>query len=107
MRTSFQLYHIRYQLNLNAPGAAIAFSPQAGGALHPRHVPLYPDAMPISHRVLLLLRTLQAQPPEVWQRLEVDAQTLSDAERATQAYLQHVLERRLRSAALLRRVSGG
>ncbi len=82
----------------------VAFSPQAGGVLSQEAVAQHSDARPLRCSALLLMRALQTQPPEVWQRLEVDADTHAEVERATQAYLQHILERRLRSPALVRQV---
>ncbi len=84
-----------------------AFSPQLGGVLSRKAAEHCRDARPISAAALSLLRVLQTQQPEVWQQLRPEAALHDELERITQAYWHHILERRLRSQAMVHQVAQG
>lgn len=82
-----------------APGAN-AFDPALGGVICPACAPAQRVALPISDMALKLLRNLQTR-GEAMLSLTVPPRALNEAETVLSLYIQHLLERRPKSAAFL------
>lgn len=81
-----------------------AFSPQEGGTLMSAAAMLARDAFFINRSALMLLRALQTRPFEEINALSVTRDAHDGIERAMQAYISYVIERRPRSPALIRQM---
>lgn len=80
------------------------FSAAEGGVVCPRHAGLAASLTPITMLALKLLRNLQRSRFEQITALDVAPTIHNDAERVMGQYLAYVLERRLDTADLLRRL---
>jgi DNA repair protein RecO (recombination protein O) len=80
---------------------ASRLSPTHGGVLCPDHADHDRTAQAMSLSAFKLLRYLQNQPFAAIERLNISAATSSEAERILRAYLQHLLERDLKSLTFL------
>ena len=85
--------------------AANFLSLNEGGVFCPNCGPLRSDVEPIAVDVLKLLRYLQSQPWAEVKRLQVRPVLGNQVDTLLLRYLNHVLERRLRSADFLRRLA--
>jgi DNA repair protein RecO (recombination protein O) len=85
------------------PGANF-FSLNEGGVFCPNCGPLRSDVEPIAVDVLKLLRYTQSQPWSEANRLQVRPAVGQQVDTLLLRYLNHVLERRVRSADFLRRL---
>lgn len=74
------------------------FSPQDGGTLSARAAAHARDTLSLAPATLMALRALQSTPADDALNLDVPEATLHQVERAMRQYLNHVLERSLRSA---------
>lgn len=81
-----------------------AFSPLEGGTLMSAAAMLARDAFFINRSTLMLLRALQARPFDEINALSVTRDVNDQVERAMQAYVSYVIERRPRSPALIRQM---
>ena len=81
-----------------------AFSPQQGGTLMSAAAMLARDAFFINRSTLMLLRALQTRPFEEINALAVTRDIHDQIERAMQAYVSYVIERKPRSPALIRQM---
>jgi hypothetical protein len=81
-----------------------AFSPQEGGTLMSAAAMLARDAFFINRSTLMLLRALQTRSLEEIAALSVTRDVHDQLERAMQAYVTYVIERRPRSPALIRQM---
>lgn len=81
-----------------------AFSPQEGGTLMSAAAMLARDAFFVNRSTLMLLRALQTRPFEEINALSVTRDVHDGVERAMQAYVSYVIERRPRSPALIRQM---
>jgi DNA repair protein RecO (recombination protein O) len=82
------------------------FSPAEGGVLLSSIGLMARDAFYVDRSTLMLLRAMQTQPFEVVDGLSVSRDLHSHAERAMQAYLSYVLERRPKSPAFIHQLQG-
>jgi DNA repair protein RecO (recombination protein O) len=81
------------------------FSPIEGGTLSSKAAADARDVVMLSASTLTLLRALQTEAFGAIDRLDVRRQVKDEAERALQHYLDAVIERRLRSATLIRQLA--
>jgi DNA repair protein RecO (recombination protein O) len=80
------------------------FSPSLGGAVCPRCADRAPGSFPISLAALRLLRHLEKSPLEEVTSLSMRDETREEADRVLQRYIQHLLERPIRSRDFLQKV---
>lgn len=80
------------------------YSPADGGIICPACAANRPRTRPVSLRALKVLRYFQAQPFDVVEQLSLKANTHGELERVLHETLTYHLERRLRSAAFLKRL---
>jgi len=85
----------------------IAFSPAEGGVLCAEAAAQARDAIWLRRQELALMRLLQSQPYEALTGLSVPPELHEGIERAAQSYLSAILERRPRTAALIKQVARG
>ncbi|MCS7055829.1 MAG: DNA repair protein RecO [Thermoflexales bacterium] len=85
--------------------APVAFSPSQGGVLCEEAASSARDVFRLSRGGLALLRTLQTQPFEIVQMLDVAPELHEHIARALQLYIGAILERRPRTAAFLDRLA--
>jgi DNA repair protein RecO (recombination protein O) len=78
-----------------------AFSPCAGGVVCPRCRARQADALDLPDASFRVLRFLQTREWAVARRIQLTAATRGTLERVMHAYIQHLLERDLRSSDLL------
>jgi DNA repair protein RecO (recombination protein O) len=82
------------------------FSAAEGGVICPRCAVRLPSAEPISMEALRILRNLQTRPAEIVGHVHVSAATLAQAEQRLLGYIQHLLDRRVRSVGFLEVLRG-
>ena len=87
--------------------AKVAFSPAEGGVLCAEAAAQARDVIWLRRQELALMRLLQSQPFEALTELSVSPDLLAGVEHALQIYLSAILERRPRTAALVRQVARG
>jgi DNA repair protein RecO (recombination protein O) len=80
------------------------YSPADGGIICPACAANRPRTRPVSLRALKVLRYFQAQPFDVVEQLTLTANTHAELERVLHETITYHLERRLRSAAFLKRL---
>jgi recombinational DNA repair protein (RecF pathway) len=82
------------------------FSFRDGGVLCPACFAKTAGSIPIGVASLRILRNLQVRPVATFARLQPDPEALREAEHIMVGYVQHLLERRLRSTGFLDAVRG-
>ena len=83
----------------------IAFSPAEGGVLCAETAAQARDVIWLRRQELALMRLLQSQPFEALAGVSVSSDLHEGIERATQGYLSAILERRPRTASLVRQLA--
>ncbi|MBI5877108.1 MAG: DNA repair protein RecO [Chloroflexi bacterium] len=78
------------------------FDAAQGGVLCPRHGEALKEARPLSLNALKALRFMQSREYAEVMRVQFGAPTRAEVEAVMQRYIQHVLERRLKSTDFLR-----
>lgn len=81
------------------------FSPLGGGVICEALLAQAPDAIPIPRAALAALRTLHTQPFTVLAEQHLAPELHEAVARALRAYVNHVLERNPRSAAVLQQIN--
>lgn len=77
------------------------FSPSLGGVLCPDDARADPAALPMSLGAFKVLRHVQKSPFEALERLTISTQVADEVMLLLRAYLRHILERELKTAAFL------
>jgi DNA repair protein RecO (recombination protein O) len=95
---------VRTGAPVEASAEHIAFSPAEGGVLSADAVGQARDVLWLRRQELALMRLLQSQPFEALAGVSVPPELHEGIERATQSYLSAILERRPRTAALVRQL---
>lgn len=76
------------------------FSPTLGGVLCPQHTYTDAQALPMSLSAFKVLRHIQRQPFTALEPITLSADVRVEIEQLLRLYLQHILERRLKTVAL-------
>jgi DNA repair protein RecO (recombination protein O) len=87
------------------PELPASFSAAGGGLLCPDCRSGDPQAIDCSVRAIKVLRVAAEEDGDTWARLRIDPDTLATLEAVTERELEHHLDRRLRSWAVLRALS--
>ncbi len=80
------------------------FDAERGGIVCPRCAPVAPQARPVSLGAQKVLRYLLSRSPEEIRALTLKPETHNELEALLERYLEYILERDLRSAAVLKRL---
>jgi DNA repair protein RecO (recombination protein O) len=86
------------------PQSGLALSPELGGVIGPEEREFDETSWGISADVLKVWRFLMSAPMDEVLKLKIDPAVASDVTRSLQYYLEHVLDRELKSPQLLRDV---
>lgn len=86
---------------LGEPDGAVGFSPEGGGALCPECAPQTPGSVRLSGTALRALRHLHTVEVAAAERVRIGPRTLAEMDQALRLQLQGILQRPLRTRALL------